>query len=448
MSDVARGLAQNLAGSFGDLLVLVRSPVRFAAMTERVRDDIARLDSQCDRVMVVAHSQGSAVAWQAIRRAAEQLPGNRPEVSLFVSFGQAMRKLKSLYRVHAQAGAVQFQFSVLALLSSVFLVVVLVSAFFAALDVIAEKGHLWEAMRDWDGHWTALLLASVGVLAEQVLLHRMASANDDDAEDQLVGEIRKVRASYPRFGWIDLWGSADPAPNGPLLADPPADVSEYVRSYKLRNMGSTALDHSVYWSNVTEFVSAIAYMASRLVRPNAAQAESLAELRRPIELRDKRVLMLAIGRCIYFVGLGYAIFGVRDSLVAWGSSLRELLGGLPLLPSDWFVDWPNFLEGLLAAAVIAGVGVLLWSLLLSWWSSTTRSDESALFGRREGVLWTPSTIAWYLAVRAIPIVAVVSVALSHDDPVLAIVFAVVAAVVARAVVLVLSVGGRRLYEGA
>lgn len=86
-------------------------------------------------------------------------------------------------------------------------------------------------------------------------------------------------------------------------------------------------------------------MASRLVRPNAAQAESLAELRRPIELRDRRVLMLAIGRVVYFVGVAYAIYGVRDSLVAWGSSLRELIGRLSLLPSDWFLDWPNFLRG-------------------------------------------------------------------------------------------------------
>jgi len=447
VSDVARGLAQNLAGSFGDLLVLVRSPIRFAAMTERVREDIWRLDQACERVMVVAHSQGSAVAWQAIRRAAEELPGNRPTVSLFVSFGQAMRKLKSLYRVHAHAGAMQFQFSVLALLSSGFLVVLLVASLFAAVDVINETGDLWAAIRDGDRHWVVLLLASVGVLVEQILLHRMARANDRAAEEKLIDEIREVRESFPRFGWIDLWGSADPAPNGPLLADPPADVTAYVRSYKLRNMGSTLLDHSVYWSNVTEFVSAIAYMASRLVRPNAAQAESLSDLRRPIDLRDKRVLMLAIGRVVYFVGLAYAIFGVRESLVGWGSWLRELLGRLPLLPSDWFVDWPDFLQSLLAASLIAAIGLLIWTLLMSWWVSTTRSDESALFERRAGALWTPSTIAWFLVVRALPIVAVVAIALSTGDVALAVWYAVVAAVVARAVVLVLSVGGPRLYEG-
>jgi hypothetical protein len=70
ISSFAKGVAANLAASFGDLLVLVRSPIRFAAMAERVKKDIDAVGRQCDDMFVVAHSQGSAVAWHAIRRVA------------------------------------------------------------------------------------------------------------------------------------------------------------------------------------------------------------------------------------------------------------------------------------------------------------------------------------------------------------------------------------------
>ena len=70
ISNFAKDVAANLAGSFGDLLVLVRSPMSFAAMAERVKQDIDALGRQCDDMFVVAHSQGAAVAWHAIRRVA------------------------------------------------------------------------------------------------------------------------------------------------------------------------------------------------------------------------------------------------------------------------------------------------------------------------------------------------------------------------------------------
>lgn len=445
VSDIARRLAHNLAGSFGDLLVLVRSPVRFAAMAERVRDDIARLDAQCERVMVVAHSQGSAVAWQGIKRAAQQPACDRPEVALFVSFGQAMRKLKSLYRLHEVGGSMQTRFSLLALLSSILLVVVLVAGVLALAEVLVREGELGTAIGDWDWHWIALLAGAGGVLVVQLILQAMATANDGASEIDLVKEIRAVRKSFGDFRWVDLWASADPAPNGPLLAARWPDVEPYVASYKLRNMGSTALDHSVYWSNVTEFVSAIAYMASGLAWPNATGVRSFAALREAVSLRDWRVNMLAVARVVFFAGVGFGIFGARGSLVGWGRAVRGFIGGLPLVPDDWFANWPEPIEGLLAAALIGVVAILIWLLLLAFWAGPIRSDEAAFFKGRPSAQWSAWAILWFVAAVAIP-AGVLAVAILHGEVVFAVAYAATAFVASVAVVSVLSAGGKRLYE--
>ena len=449
VSGVARSLAQNLAGSFGDLLVLVRSPVRFAAMAERVRDDIARLDHQCERVMVVAHSQGSAVAWQGIRRAAQEPLEDRPRLSLFLSFGQAMRKLKSLYRLHQIGGSMQTRFSLLALLSSVLLVLVLITGVLAVSDLLVAEGRLLTAMRDGEWYWSVLFGSFGGVIVVQLVLQAMAMANDNAAEVELLDEIRQVRAGLGDFRWVDLWASADPASNGPLLASPAPDVAKYVASYKVRNQASPALDHSIYWSNVTEFVSAIALMASRLAGPNPIGLRSFSDLRDAITVRDRRVDMLAVARVVYFVGAAFAIFGVRDSLVSWGRAIRVFVRDLPLTPDEWFGQWPEPVEGLVAATLLALGALVIWLVLRSAWAGPIRSDETNFFRGRPGRPWSVWATIWFVVAMALPVIAVgwVAMNLVGDGALSFVLIAALTAVLASlATITVLSAGGTRLYD--
>lgn len=265
LSDVSRGLAKNLSGSFGDLLVLVRSPVRFAAMAEQVRADIALVDSQCNETMVVAHSQGSAVAWHAIRRTADQPVAERAQVALFVSFGQAFRKLKALYHIQNGPGLRQFAFAAFAFASTIFLALAAIQGVGLSSVVIAEQADLGAVMgRVAEGwYWLWLLAPIVVVLVVQGILGRLASENEVESEKEVLTELSEVKQSFPDFRWEDLWASADPAPNGPLLTSIPAGVD----SYMVRNLANTFLDHVVYWHNTTEFVSAIASAPPASPRP-------------------------------------------------------------------------------------------------------------------------------------------------------------------------------------
>ena len=176
LQDVVKALAKNLSGSFGDLLVLVRSPVRFAAMAEQVRSDIDDLYVRCDRVIVLAHSQGSAVSWHAIRRTAERKAEIRSQVALFISFGQAFRKLKSLYRVHQSGGRERSIFLGLATLSTILLVLAAWQAAGVVGELIDTQFNLGAVMRNIGTNVLWFGAAVLVVLLIQEVLVRLARA--------------------------------------------------------------------------------------------------------------------------------------------------------------------------------------------------------------------------------------------------------------------------------
>jgi len=444
LSAATRGLAKSLSGSFGDLLVLVRSPVRFAAMAEQVRADIANVDARCDRVMVVAHSQGSAVAWHAIRRTADQPPKDRATVALFVSFGQALRKLKSLYRLQHGSGGTQFWFATLALLSTISLAFAAIQGIGLWTVIIEEQASVSAVLgRMLDGlYWLWLLGPIAAVLVIQGILTRMAKANDDAAEGEIRKEIAEVQEAFPEFRWEDLWASADPASNGPLLKELPARVD----SYKIRNLASTILDHSAYWENTTEFVSAIAFAAASLAPPSAMGIRSAIphELERAAIIRDHRVAILASGRVLLFGALAAGLYGLRRVLPDLGGWALDVLNAIPLLP-DWFGDWNHILKGFVAAGLITVGAIVVWSLLLGGWTLVTRDDERAFFERREGRKWTAPARLWTVVATVMPAILILVLAMLRADPSIVAIYAAIAVAGLAGVVLLNSLG-RRLGE--
>lgn len=446
LSAAMRALAKNLTGSFGDLLVLVRSPVRFAAMAEQVRADIAHVSSLCDRVMVVAHSQGSAVSWHAIRRTAERPADDRANVDRFLSFGQAFRKLKSLYHLHQAPGAVQFTFALLALLSTASLAVAAVQGIGFWSVIIGAQGDLSriapQLAHDW--YWLRLVAPIALVLLIQGVLTRMARDNDDATEGEILHDIAEVRGVFPEFEWEDLWASADPAPNGPLL--PLDKLPARVNSYKIRNLASTILDHPVYWSNTTEFVSAVAFAAASLAPSSAIGVRTPIpdELRKAAVVRDHRVSMLAAGRVLLFGGLVAALYGLRHRLPEIGGWALEWLRQVPLLP-DWFGGWDHIVKGFVGAGLVVVTASVLWGLLWWGWTLVTHDDEGAFFARRDRPPWTLAATAWMAVAAVVPVALMVGLAIVLGDAASLILYAVIVALGLVSVVL-LNSPGRRLGD--
>jgi hypothetical protein len=401
VTDVVKAIVKNLSGSFGDLLILVRSPVRFAAMAEQVRTDIADVCTRCDHVIVLAHSQGSAVSWHAIRRTAEREAAYRARIDLFVSFGQALRKLKSLYLVHTAPGRKRLIFFGLATLSTILLLFTGWQGAGIAAEIIERRFDLGVALgrsgaNPW---WFAGSLATVLVVQEALV--RMANRNDGKGENEVRKEIRAVQQAIDGFQWLDFWASADPAPNGPLMARLPKGVE----SYRIRNVGSTLLDHSVYWKNRTVFVSAVAFAAASLVKasPMGIQERIPAELREAARVRGQRVTMLLAGRVLFLVALATTLFGAltQQTLPAWGTAILKWVNDLPLLP-DWFAGWTGVANGIVAAVVVGIIGLVVWWFTIKAWDVVIGTDEGAFFCRLPAVRWSAIAIAWMAGAVAVP----------------------------------------------
>ncbi len=442
VTGLVQAIAKNLTGSFGDLLILVRSPVRFAAMAEQVRTDMVEMDKLCDRVIVLAHSQGSAVSWHAIRRTAERDPKGRARIDLFLSFGQAFRKLKSLYLVQTGPGRRKLTFFGLATLTTLLLVIAGYNGAGILTEVIRSKFDLGQIFANAQVPLSWFGGALVGVLIVQEVLVRMARANDKAGEKEIQGEIEAVQKAMPGFLWLDLWASADPAANGPLLDDLPKGVE----SYKIRNVGSTLLDHSIYWSNRTVFVSAVAFAAASLApsSPIGTRQRIPPELREAAKVRGRRVSLLLAGRVLFLVALATSLWGARYHLPEWGKAMLDWVNSLPL--PDWFAGWHPIANGFAAAGVIAIIGLILWWLTIKGWDIVIGADEAAFFGRRPAVDWSPLLVIWLIGAVLLPtgVIAGLSAYLNNWSVFLA--YVILAAVAVPVALISLSAGGTTLDQ--
>ena len=442
----AQSLARNLAGSFGDLLIFVRSPVRFAAMAERVRQDIEWIDSLCERTMIVAHSQGTAVAWHAIRRTAqadhEKPHDQRTKLALFLTFGQALRKLKALHRLHTRVGRErQLLFAALAFVSTLLLLFMAVAGYYAFVALIAAQGAVGQLDGDaWAAVGVALAaLTFVGVT--QWRLSKIAATNDAKAQDLIVGDLHDVTAGLPGFGWLDLWASADPAPNGPLFVPPVAGVD----SYRIRNVASTALDHSVYWSNTTEFVSAVAFAAGSLAPGGPLPSTPIpGRLQQAAVVRNLRVTALAGARVLIGAALVAALIGFRTELPNIGDTVAGWFTWIPFIPD--VTQWPGWIRGILGALLIALVVAVVWWLLVAGWNAIVRTDESRFFNRQEQLERPPLALAWAIAAALVPTLAVVALTILQADPAILLSYVGLAALGLLVVVRLMLTPDRRLSD--
>jgi len=421
MADLARSLQRGLANGFGDAYVLTRSPIRFGAMATQVRSDLQVLLRECASVAVLAHSQGTAVAWYALKHELTDRPavpkdGPKPApIGLFVTYGQAVRKLTF---VLTMARGSQTGVQTLSAVGS---------AAFLGIAVLALL-----AGAPWPLVVVPVLLA---VIAEFVLLNSARRIWTESGKD-IESDWEKVVAVEPGLEWLDLWASADPAPVGPL------DVAgKQIRSYKIRNLASIIWDHVVYWRNPTEFLAIVGSRLFALGGPKA-YAAALTDPRLQVAAmrRHTRVLLLLTMRV--FVG-GAVVAGLVHAWLtpAFGSGLIEFLGALNVPLVDEFFDappdWVITVAGFIGVAIL---GVVAWLPVSLGWNALMGADETTYFRGIRQPLWT---VPWYALGTLVVLIAVAAFAalwLAHG-PTLATAYLLGSGFVALLALAVLSSGG-------
>ena len=355
VSGFVQGLARNLAGSFGDLLVFVRSPVRFAAMAERVRGDIEWLDRNCDRVMVVAHSQGSAVAWQAIRRTAQRPEGERAQVAMFFTFGQAFRKLKSLHRLHTRVGGFrQFMFAVLATASTAFLLLAAsmgVIVVGTLIDVGGDIGRLW------DQAWRAVVavfasFVTVGLF--QLLLAKYAEANDAKAQDLILDDRRRGSRSTAGHAVGRPLGLRRSGPQWPAVHEGGRGGRQLShqepREHGLRPLGVLVEHDRVRQRRRVRRLEPHAVGTRRIGSDSASAAAGRRRARDPGDVTGLR----ARGNgCRFSRDADRAADAISPDI---GIAITGFLARLPLV-GGWFVGWGDTALGAVGAVAITVVAL-------------------------------------------------------------------------------------------
>ncbi|MBR7672916.1 hypothetical protein KDA82_07780 [Streptomyces daliensis] len=221
-----------LVATVGDSLAFVDVPESFERMVDQVREELRTLDAVASNIVVVAHSQGAAVAHAALRR--EPLPSER--VLSFVTLGAGLDKLTVLRAVGDDG----------------------VSA------VVRHVGPLWAAppvlgmilLGAWTPGGVQAALATIAAygffLASAFLPLRYYRRLQRSIDEQL-----PLPGQGERLEWLDVYASADPVPHGPLL---PVEERPWtlqperanVASFEVRNHRSPLTDHTTYQRNTEQ----------------------------------------------------------------------------------------------------------------------------------------------------------------------------------------------------
>jgi hypothetical protein len=245
IDQAVRWIVVHTSAMLGDSYMLAHCPVQFAAMRTQVARDLAWLQGRCEKVAVVAHSQGAALAHRVLKDS----DYSRDNLKAFITFGQGISKLELLWQLdwNLQARRKAHRSRVL------------VTSGMACAGLPAVGWVL--------GHWVhaALVQALTGLPWLLVLLivgFACIASGVRQAVHAVCDEVeRKFSLPQTGFTWNDYYASADPVANGPLV--PPRqqhqtggdNVTLLPRACdEVYNSASVTFDHNGYLRNQDDFL--------------------------------------------------------------------------------------------------------------------------------------------------------------------------------------------------
>lgn len=381
---LAVALQRLLSTSVGDSFVLVSSPTRGQAIVTRVQRDLLWLTDRCQRVAVVAHSQGAAIAHRALRRVP---PGER-KLAAFVTVGSGQTKLVDLENLRDTDAAREVWLAPAGLL-------VLTTSIWLAVGNLRSGGR-----EPADGWWFGpLWLAFMGLLFLLLGIGAAWPRRQPDADEVEVDAER---------GWLDLYASHDPVANGALfhLSSMPGTQLP-LTSRPVYNLASPLRDHTSYWRNRDEFVSTIAATLADAAgqsvdKPHSwdASTRRVAAARRRWRvgwLQGLRVLAVATA-AVLLVAHARRWGAIGRRAVDLATSRADLL---PLVEPSSGASVPSQARqgiGMLAIALATLAGYLLLAGIWRWWDAR---ESAWTLGRNSARHWTTEFVALLTGVAAL-----------------------------------------------
>ena len=294
-------LLLRLSGTLGDSYVFLESPIQRAAAIETTRASLAWVADRSEKVVVLAHSQGAAIAYDALMLTRERDSRTYGKVELFLTFGSGISKLTEL---EATSGTDSVRGVRIALLFALYCLV----TFPRALGNAGDSLVFWSFM-----YGVVPLMMLAGTVVEALRACRTAVRTLEHAT------LNPVR-------WLDFYSSRDPVPNGPLR-----DTSQDDRfaSIEVVNRRSRVSDHTSYWDNRDEFVLRLLREIDAVAETNLVSADDRTSADAPT-LRRRRVAALSIARLAAFAGLPVLAYALRGLLSGFGADLLSAMAANPL----------------------------------------------------------------------------------------------------------------------
>ncbi len=412
-----------LSTSIGDAYLFVADPVNRAAMEKCLADRLT--ESSSHPTVVLAHSQGAALAYRALRR----LPADQRPTSL-ITVGSGVGRLH-------QVGLLQ---TIPWYLTPVFVAVVASAATGIALA---------------DRWWTGGLLLVAALLT--LLAWRICASWLDEARPEELQWSRRRRwtatgrqemeqlrsnellAPLAQMSWLDIWASFDPVPTGRASQDTGSIRTGRYQLARVAGEQSLVRDHVRYdrdWDQTMPLVLARLLGHARTepidyagVRPRDGGPEQLERI--PLTSRDWWGLAL---RLLPLAAVGVAL--VLVDLFSLGQWLRTAPPGfldgtvdaafVPLRTAADFLDavhWPlearpQELLGVLALVGVGLAGSVLTRRVLGFLQrrETTAWLATAGPGRWSVWAWRAAFVPVALASVAIPAGLVVAHEHLHWTP--------------------------------
>jgi hypothetical protein len=241
---VAKAGALKLASTLGDCFVLISSTVQFDAMVNQVAADLEWLKRRAPKVAVVAHSQGAAVAYEALTRY-----GCPRNMHMFITVGQGLGKLMRMRKLQALHRTTRFVVAWAGLVGLVLLAVSIPQVAFTIWKNPTHQTALYVVLGIG-----AALTASVYVAYHFFL--KKALADQPDFLQNRGGDL---------VPWIDYYASADPVSNGPLFTSLRDEEAKVIREIEVWNHASVLSDHTSYAKSEDDFMSCLAQHLCSLV---------------------------------------------------------------------------------------------------------------------------------------------------------------------------------------
>jgi hypothetical protein len=356
---------QVLAASIGDSYTFVARPFEAAAIVGQVRRDLRWLSDRCDHLVIVAHSQGAAVSFRAIR---DDVPS---KLRLFFTLGSGLRKLVELEHIMKSGG--RFQRAAFFTLGGLLLAP-------AALIVISAMYQNPAVLfRDQDPiSW--VILSAEALISVALLIAGFVDFTRGFGRD-LAREEGETLA-HTKMRWVDCYSTADAVPNGATFEtqpEIPASNAPKQFSIEVCNSRSISADHTSYWANLDEFVSIVAAALQLSGVPGLPAIETVdADWLTAIRRRRR-------WRVAFLVGVRWsAAFGAVAALVRYwqeysaiamwglavGSGWLRSMFGLPATPAP---ARPSLWHAALIASVVAGAYL---AARIAWnrWNASEASD--------------------------------------------------------------------------